>query len=275
MNLSMIDKLIQDALNEDVTYEDITTEAIIPDDLLSTANLIAKEDGVLAGLFVFKRVFELLGEVEIEGFKRDGEEVKKGDIICTLKGKTKNILIGERTALNFIQRMSGIATLTREFVKKLEGTKAVLLDTRKTTPNLRILEKYATRMGGAVNHRFNLSDGILIKDNHIKAAGSITRAVELVRKRYSNLKKIEVETENLDMVKEALSCNVDIIMLDNMNLDLIKEAVKLINGRALIEVSGNVNLNTIGNIAKTGVDFISTGAITHSYKSLDLSLRIV
>lgn len=275
MNLSMIDKLIQDALNEDVTYEDITTEAIIPDDLLSTANLIAKEDGVLAGLFVFKRVFELLGEVEIEGFKRDGEEVKKGDIICTLKGKTKNILIGERTALNFIQRMSGIATLTREFVKKLEGTKAVLLDTRKTTPNLRILEKYATRMGGAVNHRFNLSDGILIKDNHIKAAGSITRAVELVRKRYSNLKKIEVETETLDMVKEALSCNVDIIMLDNMNLDLIKEAVKLINGRALIEVSGNVNLNTIGDIAKTGVDFISTGAITHSYKSLDLSLRIV
>lgn len=171
--------------------------------------------------------------------------------------------------------MSGIATLTREFVKKLEGTKAVLLDTRKTTPNLRILEKYATRMGGAVNHRFNLSDGILIKDNHIKAAGSITRAVELVRKRYSNLKKIEVETESLDMVKEALSCNVDIIMLDNMNLKLIKEAVKLINGRALIEVSGNVNLNTIGDIAKTGVDFISTGAITHSYKSLDLSLRIV
>lgn len=275
MNLSMIDKLIQGALNEDVTYEDITTEAIIPDDLLSTANLIAKEDGVLAGLFVFKRVFELLGEVNIESFKRDGEEVKKGDIICTLKGKTKNILIGERTALNFIQRMSGIATLTREFVKKLEGTKAVLLDTRKTTPNLRILEKYATRMGGAVNHRFNLSDGILIKDNHIKAAGSITKAVELVRKRYSNLKKIEVETENLDMVKEALSCNVDIIMLDNMNLDLIKEAVKLINGRALIEVSGNVNLNTIGDIAKTGVDFISTGAITHSYKSLDLSLRIV
>jgi len=275
MNLSMIDKLIQGALNEDVTYEDITTEAIIPDDLLSTANLIAKEDGVLAGLFVFKRVFELLGEVEIEGFKRDGEEVEKGDIICTLKGKTKNILIGERTALNFIQRMSGIATLTREFVKRLEGTKAVLLDTRKTTPNLRILEKYATRMGGAVNHRFNLSDGILIKDNHIKAAGSITKAVELVRRRYSNLKKIEVETENLDMVKEALSCNADIIMLDNMNLDLIKEAVKLINGRALIEVSGNVNLNTIGDIAKTGVDFISTGAITHSYKSLDLSLRIV
>lgn len=275
MNLSMIDKLIQAALNEDVTYEDITTEAIIPDDLLSTANLIAKEDGVLAGLFVFKRVFEILGEVEIESFKRDGEEVKNGDIICTLKGKTKNILIGERTALNFIQRMSGIATLTREFVKKLEGTKAVLLDTRKTTPNLRILEKYATRMGGAVNHRFNLSDGILIKDNHIKAAGSITRAVELVRKRYSNLKKIEVETESLDMVKEALSCNVDIIMLDNMNLELIKEAVKLINGRALIEVSGNVNLNTIGDIAKTGVDFISTGAITHSYKSLDLSLRIV
>ncbi|MCX7903403.1 MAG: carboxylating nicotinate-nucleotide diphosphorylase [Caloramator sp.] len=275
MNLLIIDRLIQDALNEDVTYEDITTEAIIPDDLVSTANLIAKENGVLAGLFIFKRVFELLGEVEIKSFKNDGDEVKKGDIICTLKGKAKNILIGERTALNFIQRMSGIATLTREFVKRLEGTKAVLLDTRKTTPNLRILEKYATRMGGAVNHRFNLSDGILIKDNHIKAAGNITRAVELVRKRYSNLKKIEVETENLDMVREALECNVDIIMLDNMNLELIKEAVNIINGKALIEVSGNVNLNTIGDIAKLGVDFISTGAITHSYKSLDLSLRII
>lgn len=275
MNLSVIDKLIIDALNEDVTYEDITTEAIIPDSLQNSANLYAKQDGILAGIFVFKRVFEILGDVDVKVLKEDGNEIKKGDVVCTLRGKTKNILIGERTALNFIQRMSGIATLTREFVKRIEGTKAQLLDTRKTTPNLRILEKYSTRVGGAVNHRFNLSDGILIKDNHIKAAGGIYNAVELVKKRYSNLKKIEVETENLDMVREALKCSVDIIMLDNMSLQLIKEAVLLIDGRALTEVSGNVNLDTISDIAKTGVDFISTGAITHSYKSLDLSLRIV
>lgn len=275
MNLSVIDKLIIDALNEDVTFEDITTEAIIPDNLYSRANLYAKQDGILAGIFVFKRVFEILGDVDIEVFKEDGNSLKKGDIICTLKGKTKNILIGERTALNFIQRMSGIATLTREFVKRIEGTKAKLLDTRKTTPNLRILEKYSTRVGGVINHRFNLSDGILIKDNHIKAAEGISNAVELVRKRYSNLKKIEVETEDLEMVREALECGVDIIMLDNMSLELIKEAVSLIDGRALTEVSGNVNLDTIRDIAKTGVDFISTGAITHSYKSLDLSLRII
>ncbi|QCX33219.1 carboxylating nicotinate-nucleotide diphosphorylase [Caloramator sp. E03] len=275
MNLSVIDKLIIDALNEDVTYEDITTESIIPDSLQNSANLYAKQDGILAGIFVFKRVFEILGDVDVKVLKEDGNEIKKGDVVCTLRGKTKNILIGERTALNFIQRMSGIATLTREFVKRIEGTKAQLLDTRKTTPNLRILEKYSTMVGGAVNHRFNLSDGILIKDNHIKAAGGIYNAVELVKKRYSNLKKIEVETENLDMVREALKCSVDIIMLDNMSLQLIKEAVLLIDGRALTEVSGNVNLDTISDIAKTGVDFISTGAITHSYKSLDLSLRIV
>lgn len=275
MNLLVYDKIILDALNEDVTYEDLTTEAIIPNDSISEAKLIAKQDGVIAGLFVFKRVFELLGGVDVETLVDDGATVKNGDIICRLKGNTKYMLIGERTALNFIQRMSGIATLTREFVKRIEGTKAVLLDTRKTTPNLRILEKYSTRIGGAANHRFNLSDGILIKDNHIKTAGSITNAVELVRKRYSNLKKIEVETEDLNMVKEALDCKVDIIMLDNMNLDLIRQSVALINGRALIEVSGNVNLDTISDIAKTGVDFISTGAITHSYKSMDLSLRIV
>ncbi|SKA77675.1 nicotinate-nucleotide pyrophosphorylase [carboxylating] [Caloramator quimbayensis] len=275
MNLSVIDKLIIDALNEDVTYEDITTEAIISDSLQSSANLYAKQDGILAGIFVFKRVFEILGDVDVQVLKKDGNEIKKGDVVCTLRGKTKNILIGERTALNFIQRMSGIATLTREFIKRIEGTKAQLLDTRKTTPTLRILEKYSTRVGGAVNHRFNLSDGILIKDNHIKAAGGIYNAVELVKKRYSNLKKIEVETEDLDMVREALKCNADIIMLDNMSIELIKEAVSLIDGRALTEVSGNVSLDTISDIAKTGVDFISTGAITHSYKSLDLSLRIV
>ncbi|KRQ87629.1 Nicotinate-nucleotide pyrophosphorylase [carboxylating] [Caloramator mitchellensis] len=275
MNLYTIDKIILDALNEDVTSEDLTTEAIIPNDSVSEAKLIAKQDGVIAGIFVFKRVFELLGSVEVETLFNDGAAVKYGDVICRLNGNTKNMLIGERTALNFIQRMSGISTLTSEFVKRIEGTKAVLLDTRKTTPNLRILEKYATRIGGAVNHRFNLSDGILIKDNHIKAAGSITKAVELVRKRYSNLKRIEVETESLDMVKEALDCKADIIMLDNMNLELIKQSVELINGRALIEVSGNVNLDTVSDIAKTGVDFISTGAITHSYKSMDLSLRIM
>lgn len=274
MNLSIIDRIILDALNEDVNFEDITTEAIVPDTSNSIARLVAKEDGLIAGVFVFKRVFELLGSIGINVLINDGQKVKKGDIICELNGKTKNILIGERTALNFIQRMSGISTLTNEFVKKLEGTKAVLLDTRKTTPNLRIIEKYAARIGGAVNHRFNLSDGVLIKDNHIKAAGSITKAVELIRKRYSNLKKIEVETENINMVKEALACKVDIIMLDNMDIEMIENAVKVINNQALIEVSGNVNLNNISEIAKTGIDFISAGAITHSYKSLDLSLKI-
>ncbi|WP_027308150.1 carboxylating nicotinate-nucleotide diphosphorylase [Caloramator sp. ALD01] len=275
MNLFEIDEIIKKALNEDINYIDLTTEAIIDKNMKSTAKLIAKQDGIIAGTFVFKRVFDILGDVVCTTNFEDGSLIKSGDVVCTLYGSTQNILIGERTALNFIQRMSGIATTTWQFVKKLEGTKTKLLDTRKTTPTLRILEKYSTSIGGAMNHRFNLSDGILIKDNHIKAAGSIKRAVDMVRSKYGYLKKIEVETETIDMVKECLECNVDIIMLDNMNIEDIKKAVSIINGKALIEVSGNVNLENIREVAEANVDFISTGYITHSYKSLDLSLKIV
>ncbi|SHE99992.1 carboxylating nicotinate-nucleotide diphosphorylase [Caloramator proteoclasticus] len=275
MNLFEIDEIIKKALNEDINYIDLTTEAIIDKNMKSTAKLIAKQDGIIAGTFVFKRVFDILGDVVCTTNFEDGSLIKSGDVVCTLYGSTQNILIGERTALNFIQRMSGIATTTWQFVKKLEGTKTKLLDTRKTTPTLRILEKYSTSIGGAMNHRFNLSDGILIKDNHIKAAGSIKRAVDMVSSKYGYLKKIEVETETIDMVKECLECNVDIIMLDNMNIEDIKKAVSIINGKALIEVSGNVNLENIREVAEANVDFISTGYITHSYKSLDLSLKIV
>ena len=275
VNLFEIDELIKKALSEDINYLDLTTEAIIDKNMKSSAELISKQCGIIAGTFVFKRVFDILGNVECSINLDEGSFVKKGDVICTLYGSTKNILIGERTALNFIQRMSGIATTTWQFVKELEGTRTKLLDTRKTTPTLRILEKYSTNIGGALNHRFNLSDGILIKDNHIKAAGSIKKAVEMVKFKYGNLKKIEVEVETIDMVKECLECGVDIIMLDNMNIEDIKKAVSIINGKALIEVSGNVTLENIREIAETNVDFISTGYITHSYKSLDLSLKIV
>lgn len=275
VNLFEVDELIKKALSEDINYLDLTTEAIIDKNMKSTAKLIAKQNGIIAGTFVFKRVFELLGDVECIIHLEDGTYVKSGDTVVSLYGSTKNILIGERTALNFIQRMSGIATTTIQFVEKLKGTKVKLLDTRKTTPTLRMLEKYSTNIGGAINHRFNLSDGILIKDNHIKAAGSIKRAVEMVRLKYGNLKKIEVEAETLYMVKECLECNVDIIMLDNMDIETIKEAVSIINKKALIEVSGNVTLENIQEIAETNVDFISTGYITHSYKSLDLSLKII
>lgn len=275
MNLFNVDDIIINSLKEDVNYIDLTTEAIVDDQSTTKAVLIAKEDGIIAGVCVFKRVFELLGNVDCIINITDGSFVKKGDIVCTLDGNTKNILIGERTALNLIQRMSGIATLTNKFVKKLEASKTKLLDTRKTTPTLRILEKYATNIGGAVNHRFNLSDGILIKDNHIKAAGGIKNAVELVRLRYGNIKNIEVEAETIEMVKECLDCSVDIIMLDNMDIENIKKSIEIINGRAIIEVSGNITLDNIKEIASLGVDYISTGYITHSYKSLDLSLKFL
>lgn len=275
MNLFNIDNLIKEALTEDINYMDLTTEAIVKNNNKSVANLIAKQDGIISGIFVFKRVFDLLGDVECEIYFNDGSFVNKGDIICKLSGNTKNILIGERTALNFIQRMSGIATLTYKFVRQLEGTNTKLLDTRKTTPTLRILEKYSTSIGGALNHRYNLSDGILIKDNHIKAAGGIKNAVELVRQKYGNIKKIEVEAETIDMVKECLECHADIIMLDNMDIDTMKKALSIIDKKALVEVSGNVTLDNIREIAKLGVDYISTGYITHSYKSLDLSLKIL
>nr|WP_035789948.1 carboxylating nicotinate-nucleotide diphosphorylase [Clostridium beijerinckii] len=273
INYLVIDKIIKNALIEDCPSEDITTNSIIGETSISTVELICKEEGIVAGLEVFKRVFDLLGNVEIEFYKRDGDNVHVKDRIAFLKGNTRNLLVGERIALNLLQRMSGIATLTNKFVQEIKHTKAKLLDTRKTTPNLRILEKYSVKIGGGCNHRFNLSDGVMIKDNHISAAGGIKNAIDLIRKNSSFVRKIEVETENLEMVEEALSVGVDIIMLDNMSLDIAKEAVEIIDKRALIEFSGNVELNNIKEIAEIGVDYISVGALTHSAKILDFSLK--
>ena len=273
MNYLVVDKIIKDALIEDIPNEDITTNSIIDGESISTVDLLCKEDGIISGLDVFKRVFEMLGNVEVELYKYDGERVYSKEKIALLKGNTRNILKGERLALNLLQRMSGIATLTNKFVNEIKHTNARLLDTRKTTPNLRILEKYSVKVGGGCNHRFNLSDGIMLKDNHISAAGSIKKAVELARENSSFVRKIEVETENLEMVKEALEAKVDIIMLDNMNIELAKKAVKLINKKALIEFSGNVELSNIRKIAEIGVDYISVGALTHSAKILDLSMK--
>jgi len=273
MNYLVVDKIIKNALIEDIPSEDITTNSIIDGKSISTVELLCKEEGIIAGLEVFKRVFDILGNVEVELYKCDGDKVYSKDKVAFLKGNTRNLLIGERIALNLLQRMSGIATLTNKFVKEINHTNAKLLDTRKTTPNLRILEKYSVKVGGGCNHRFNLSDGVMLKDNHISAAGGIKNAVELVRKNSSFVRKIEVETENLEMVKEALDEKVDIIMLDNMSLDVAKEAVEIINKRALTEFSGNVELNNIKEIADIGVDYISVGALTHSAKILDLSMK--
>ena len=273
MNYLVIDKIIKNALIEDIPSDDITTNSIIDTKSISTVELICKEKGIIAGLEVFKRVFDILGNVEVELYKSDGDKVYLKDKVGFLKGSTRNILMGERIALNLLQRMSGIATLTNKFVQEINHTNAKLLDTRKTTPNLRILEKYSVKIGGGYNHRFNLSDGVMLKDNHISAAGGIKNAVELARKNSSFVRKIEVETENLEMVKEAIDAKADIIMLDNMNLDLAKEAVTLINKSALIEFSGNVELSNIKEIAEIGVDYISVGALTHSAKILDLSMK--
>ncbi|WP_127836320.1 carboxylating nicotinate-nucleotide diphosphorylase [Clostridium prolinivorans] len=273
LNFLIVDEIILNALKEDIPYDDITTNSIISEESKSIVDLYAKEDGIIAGINVFERVFYLLGNVEIEFYKNDGDFVKSKTLIASIKGSTRNILIGERTALNFLQRMSGIATLTKKYVDKLKGTNVKLLDTRKTTPNMRILEKYAVKIGGGCNHRFNLSDGVLLKDNHINAAGSIMKAVRAVRENASFVRKIEVEVENIDMVKEALEAKADIIMLDNMDLESMKEAVKLINGKALIEASGNINLDNIYSIAQTGIDYISVGNITHSAPILDLSMK--
>jgi nicotinate-nucleotide pyrophosphorylase (carboxylating) len=273
MNYLIVDKIIKNALIEDIPSEDITTNSIVDEKSMSTVELLCKEEGVIAGLEVFKRVFDILGNVEVELYKCDGDKVYPKDKVGFLNGSTRNLLMGERIALNLLQRMSGIATLTNKFVKEIEHTNAKLLDTRKTTPNLRILEKYSVKVGAGYNHRFNLSDGVMLKDNHISAAGGIKNAVELVRKNSSFVRKIEVETENLEMVKEALHEKVDIIMLDNMGLDVAKEAIEIINKRALTEFSGNVELNNIKEIAEIGVDYISVGALTHSAKILDLSMK--
>ena len=268
------DKYILSALEEDITSEDVTTNAVMREDRLGKADLIAKEDGIMCGLGIFKRVFELLDENAVfETAYKDGDFVKKGDLIGVVTGDIKALLSGERTALNYLQRMSGIATFTNSFVKELEGYKTKLLDTRKTTPNMRIFEKYAVKVGGGCNHRYNLSDGILLKDNHIGAAGSVTKAVEMAKEYAPFVRKVEVEVETLDMVDEALAAGADIIMLDNMDNETMIEAVKRIGDKAQTECSGNVTKERLKEIAEIGVDFVSAGALTHSAPILDISLK--
>jgi len=273
MNYSAIDEIIRNALKEDIPNEDITTNSVINEESICSADLLSKDNGILAGLEVFGRVFLLLGGVEVRYFKKDGDPVVPGELIARLNGNTRNVLQGERTALNLLQKMSGIATTTKSFVELIEGTGAKLLDTRKTTPGLRVLEKYAVAVGGGHNHRYNLSDGILLKDNHISASGGVIPAVEAARKSCSFVRKIEVETETLDMVRQALEAGADIIMLDNMDCETMKEAVRIIGKRAITEASGNVSLKTVRAIAETGVDYISCGALTHSVKAIDISLK--
>lgn len=273
MNYLTVDNIIKNALLEDIPNEDISTNSVVDPSSMSTVELLCKEDGIIAGLDVFKRVFEILGDVEVELYKKDGDKVFVKDKLGFLKGNTRNILMGERAALNILQRMSGIATFTNKFVEEIKHTKAKLLDTRKTTPNLRILEKYSVKVGGGCNHRFNLSDGVMLKDNHISAAGGIKNAVKMAKENSSFVRKIEVETESLEMVNEALEAGADIIMLDNMDLNTAKKAVELIGDKALIEFSGNVELKNIREIAEIGVDYISVGALTHSFKILDLSMK--
>ncbi|MEG1636243.1 MAG: carboxylating nicotinate-nucleotide diphosphorylase [Cellulosilyticaceae bacterium] len=267
------DKWIKAALEEDITSEDVTTVAIMREDKLGTVELICKEDGVLAGINIFKRVFELLGEIKFETNFKDGDEIVKGQVIGILEGSISVLLSGERTALNYLQRMSGIATFTNKFVKVLEGKHTRLLDTRKTTPGMRIFEKYSVKVGGGYNHRYNLSDGILLKDNHIAAAGGVKEAVQRAKEYAPFVRKIEVEVESLEMVEEAVEAKADIIMLDNMSDEMMREAVKLINGKALTECSGNVTLERLAQIAETGVDYVSCGALTHSAPILDLSMK--
>ncbi|MDO5516397.1 MAG: carboxylating nicotinate-nucleotide diphosphorylase [Clostridium sp.] len=273
MNYLAVDKIIKNALLEDIPNGDISTDSVINENSICSVELLCKEEGIIAGLEVFKRVFEILGKVEVELYKKDGQRVFPKEKIGVLRGNTRNVLMGERTALNLLQRMSGIASLTNKFVNEISHTKAKLLDTRKTIPNLRILEKYSVKTGGGCNHRFNLSDGVMIKDNHISAAGGIKNAVKKAKENSSFVRKIEVETEDLDMVKEALEAQADIIMLDNMDIDTAKKAVEMIGDKALIEFSGNVELENIKSIAEIGVDYISVGALTHSAKILDLSMK--
>ncbi len=273
LNFLIVDDIIKRALKEDSPYGDATVSAIVSPLERAEVDLITKEDGIICGLDIFKRVFEILGEVEVDVFVKDGDLVKNTMVIGKVTGNAGNILVGERIALNLLQRMSGIATLTNKYVKKLERLNTKILDTRKTTPNLRALEKYAVKIGGGVNHRFSLSDGILIKDNHIGYAGGIKKAIELAKKNSSFVRKIEVETETKEQVLEALEAGADIIMLDNMSPDLARDMVKLINGRALTECSGNITLDTVTDYGKTGVDYISSGELTHSVKAFDISLK--
>ena len=268
------DELILSALREDITSEDITTNSVMREYQLGEVELICKQDGVIAGLDVFKRTFELLdSKTEVTFTKKDGDTVKNGDKIGVVRGDIRVLLSGERTALNYLQRMSGIATYTRSIADLLKGSKTRLLDTRKTTPNMRVFEKYAVKVGGGYNHRYNLSDGILLKDNHIGAAGGVKEAVQMAKEYAPFVRKIEIEVENLDMLKEALDAGADIIMLDNMSVEDMKEAVKLVSGKAETECSGNVTKENVERLVDIGVDYISSGALTHSSPILDLSLK--
>lgn len=268
-----VDEHILNALKEDITYEDVTTMAIMQEVKEGTVQLICKETGILAGLTVFKRTFELMGKVEMQAYYKEGDVIEKGALIATLTGDMRVLLSAERTALNYLQRMSGIATYTHHLVEELKGSKTKLLDTRKTTPGMRIFEKYAVKVGGGTNHRFNLTDGILIKDNHIGAAGGIKEAVAACKAYAPFVRKIEVEVENLEMVREALEAKADIIMLDNMDNEMMTEAVRIIDGQAITECSGNVNKARLKEIAAIGVDYVSSGALTHSAPILDFSLK--
>ena len=272
--LTNADPLIRMALDEDITSEDISTNAVMREAKQGEVDLICKEDGIIAGLSVFKRVFTLLdADTEITFFCQDGDEVKQGQKMGVVRGDIRVLLSGERTALNYLQRMSGIATYTNSITKLLAGSKTKLLDTRKKTPNNRIFEKYAVKAGGGYNHRYNLSDGVLLKDNHIGAAGSVAKAVEMAKEYCPFVRKIEIEVENLDMVKEAADAGADIIMLDNMSHDDMKEAIRIIDGRAETECSGNVTRENIAKLIDLGVDYISSGALTHSAPIMDISLK--
>lgn len=269
-----VDPLILSALREDITSEDVSANSVMKTEQMGEVDLLCKEDGIICGLQVFARVFELLDEkTQITFYAEDGEEVKKGQLLAKLRGDIRVLLCGERTALNYLQRMSGIATYTHSVAALLKGTKTKLLDTRKTTPNNRIFEKYSVRVGGGNNHRYNLSDGVLLKDNHIGAAGSVKKAIEMAKEYAPFVRKIEVEVETLDMVKEAVEAGADIIMLDNMSHEELEEAMAYIAGRAEVEVSGNVTRENIAKLTDLGVDFISSGALTHSAPILDISLK--
>lgn len=276
LNQFYVDNLIKTALLEDINYVDITTDYLIPEDQENEAKFLAKADGVLCGIEVALRVFTLIQpDFQYEVFIHDGEEVKKGDIIAKIKGKTRTILKGERTALNLLQHMSGISSMTNRIVKIVEGTNASVADTRKTLPGMRPLQKYAVTVGGGKNHRFNLSDAAMLKDNHVDAGGGITNAVTKLRTKLGHMAKVELEVRTLDELREALSVDVDVIMLDNMDNDTMREAVKIADGKALLEASGGITEETIRGVAETGVDIISIGALTHSVKAFDISLKII
>ena len=270
-----IDEILLNAYREDITYNDITSDTLIDEKLIVDGKLIAKESGIVSGIKVFERAFTILDEdIEFDFFKDDGDEIIEGDLICTLKGKARSILKAERTALNLIQRMSGISTLTHKMVKIIQGTKAKLVDTRKTVPGLRIIDKYAVKVGGGYNHRFNLSDAVMIKDNHIKAAGSIKEALLKAKENIPHTMKIEIEVETIEQLEEALKYGADIIMLDNMDYDTMKKSVEIAKNKVIVEASGNVTIENIREVALTGVDIISCGTLTHSVKALDISLRL-